>query len=83
MGEETDSNLATEPPGGLKRAAIRKPPQITTEYKSLLQEVIEHDSYQTTDYHAISCGVGKIDKWKKKMKKIVEGMTKINNKDLK
>ena len=56
MGEETDSILATEPPGGLKRAAIRKPSQITREYESLLQEIIEHDNYQTTDSHAISCG---------------------------
>ena len=56
---------------------------VTREYESLLQEVTEHNNYQTTDYHAISCGVGKIDDWKIKMKKIAEDMTKINNKDLK
>ena len=52
---------------------------VTREYNSLLQEVTEHDNYQTTDYHAISCGVGKIGDWKEKMKKIAEDMTKINN----
>ena len=79
MGKETDSKLATGPPDGSKHATTRKPLQITRKYESSLQEVIEHDNYQTTEYHAISCDCN----WKEKMKKISKDMTKINNGDLK
>ena len=53
---------------------------MTQDYKSLLQEVMEHKNYHTSEDHVITNGMGKRKPWKDKMRQLSADLNTLKSK---